>query len=86
MTRGMNMNTIEALDKAAPADDDMPYLADLMLEGDKIAAMTAAEVLKKRGDKALPLVEAAYKKAKEDGDTERAELIREYAGLKGVTR
>ncbi|MBI1215249.1 MAG: hypothetical protein GC185_05440 [Alphaproteobacteria bacterium] len=79
MTRGMNTYTIEALDKAADrGEKDVPALQQLLLGGDRIAAMTAAEVLKKRGKAGKRALKDAEKTARDAGNVKRALLIGEY--------
>lgn len=80
MTRGMNTYTIEALDKEA-RDEDIPLLQSLLSLDDRVAAMTAAEVLKKRGKKGHDALMAAFKDAKDRKDTRLADLINEYGDL-----
>jgi hypothetical protein len=80
MTRGMNMDTIAAL-KAEARPDDVPHLKAMLLGKDRIAAMTAAEVMKGMGRDAQTALAEAYKEAKTGNDTSRAMLIQEYGGL-----
>lgn len=80
LTRGMNMDTIAALKEEAQADD-VPHLKAMLLGKDRIAAMTAAEVLKRMGRDAQTALAEAYKEAKAANDTSRAMLINEHGGL-----
>jgi len=80
MTRGMNMDTIAAL-KAEAKPEDLPHLKAMLLGKDRIAAMTAAEVLKGMGRDAQTALAEAYKEAKAANDTSRAMLINEHGGL-----
>lgn len=80
MTRGMNMDTIAAL-KAEARPGDVPHLKAMLLGKDRIAAMTAAEVMKGMGRDAQAALVEAYKEAKAANDTSRAMLIQEYGGL-----
>lgn len=80
LMHGMNMYTIDALDeKAGP--DDIWALQELLLVDDRIAAMTAAEVLKKRGKQGLEALKAGHAAALAQKDTRRAALIEEYGEL-----
>jgi hypothetical protein len=79
LTRGMNTATIAALDAAA-GPQDMPLLEEMLLGEDRIAAMTAAEVLRKRGPKGRDILKKAFDAVK-SGDTSRAMLINEYGEL-----
>lgn len=80
LTRGMNMDTIAALDAAA-TEEDIPALQELLFGKDRVAAMTAAEVLAKKGPKSRAALEEAFKKAGAANDSPRAMLIREHGGL-----
>lgn len=80
LTRGMNMHTIEALDKAA-GEGDLQTLAELLKHDDRITAMTAAEVLAKRGAKGRQLLLAAFNDAKKAKDSGRSALVNEHGHL-----
>ncbi|MDI1228514.1 MAG: hypothetical protein PSY14_12595 [bacterium] len=80
LTRGMNMDTIAAL-KEETRPEDVPHLKAMLLGKDRIAAMTAAEVLKGMGRDAQTALAEAYKEAKAGNDTSRAMLINEHGGL-----
>ncbi len=80
LTRGMNMDTIAALKEEA-RPDDIPHLKAMLLGKDRIAAMTAAEVMKGMGRDAQTALAEAYKEAKAANDTSRAMLINEHGGL-----
>ena len=80
LTRGMNMDTIAALKEEA-RPDDVPHLKAMLLGKDRIAAMTAAEVMKGMGRDAHTALAEAYKEAKAGNDTSRAMLINEHGGL-----
>ncbi|MDE1152857.1 MAG: hypothetical protein PW788_10000 [Micavibrio sp.] len=81
VTRGMNRWTIEALDAEANKDGDVEALATLLQTGDRIQAMTAAEVLKLRGEKGHAALQAAFSTTSGAGDAPRAALIQEYGDL-----
>ena len=75
LVRGMNRDTIEALDRAcSPAD--LPILGELLLSEDRVHAMTAAEVLALRGAVGRAELESAAAKVKQN-DPERFLLIDE---------
>ena len=80
MTRGMNMDTIAAL-KAEAKPEDLPHLKAMLLGKDRIAAMTAATVMKDMGRDTQTALLDAYKEAKAGNDTSRAMLISEYGEL-----
>jgi len=81
ITRGMNRYTIEALDAEASKEGDIEALGVLLQKGDRIQAMTAAEVLKLRGEKGRAALQAAYGTTSGAGDAPRAALIEEYGDL-----
>jgi len=82
MTRGMNTHTIAALDAAADAGAaDVPLLQGLLADDDRIVAMTAAEVLQKRGAPGRRALKDARAAARAAHDAPRAALIGEYGGL-----
>ncbi len=80
MTRGMNMYTIEALDKATTVYD-LPALKELLKDDDRITAMTAAEVMKRKGEAGTAALKEAFDTAQTAGDKSRAALIEEYGEL-----
>jgi len=80
MTRGMNMDTIAALDQAA-TDNDIPLLKSMLFSDDDVTAMTAAEVLNKRGAKGREVLMDAFHQSMAAKDTIRAALINEYGSL-----
>lgn len=80
LTRGMNMDTIAALKEEAKPED-IPHLKAMLLGKDRIAAMTAAAVLKDMGTPARNALAEAHLETTRAGDTSRAHLIAEYGGL-----
>lgn len=80
MTRGMNTGTIAALDAAATADD-IPLLQTMLFSPDRIAMMTAAKVLQRKGQKGRNALMEAFHKAKESNDLSLADDINEYGDL-----
>ena len=80
MTRGMNTETIAALDAAA-TEEDIPLLQEMLFSEDRVTAMTAAEVLQKKGKKGLRALKDAYAEAEARKDPSRAALIDEYGDL-----
>ncbi len=79
-TRGMNMYTIEALDKATTVND-VPALKELLKDDDRVTAMTAAEVMQRKGDVGKTALKEAFDTARTAGDQTRAALINEYGDL-----
>ena len=79
-TRGMNSYTIDALDKATTVYD-VPELKELLRDEDRVTAMTAAEVLQKKGEAGKDALGKAFAAAENTGDKPRAALINEYGEL-----
>ena len=64
-TRGMNMFTIEAL-RHAVRQEDLPLLAQMLDDNDRIAAMTAAEVLGGMGEEGEEVLRKCLRKLSRD--------------------
>jgi hypothetical protein len=79
LTRGMNGHTIDALDRAA-RPDDLPALKELLFDADGVVAMTAANVLARRGEPGQVALREALVLAQQRGLSHAEGLIREHVG------
>lgn len=81
MTRGMNTHTIAALD-AATTEADIPILANILHGPDRVAAMTAARVLKTKGPQGTAALLQSFHAALNRKDTVFAMFINEHGDLR----